>query len=67
MEELDHIDLIKLVLYTFLMNILISEKEEKKKKKLFIFAWTTSIVPDIDNSIYYRFSQGIKENGHKGL
>jgi len=45
-EELDSMDLIKL-----LMKHLDFGKV-RKKKKLFIFAWPTSIIPDIDNSIY---------------
>jgi len=60
MEELDHIDLIKLLLYTFLMNILISEKE----KKALHFAWTTSILPETIPFIALGFSQGFKENDH---
>jgi len=50
-EELDSMDLIKLLLHKFLMKHLDLGKV-KKKKKLFIFAWPTSIIPDRDNSIY---------------
>jgi len=50
-EELDYMDLIKFLLHKFLMEPF-DLREVRKKKKLFIFAWSTTIIPNIDNSIY---------------
>jgi len=65
-EELDYIDLIKLVLHQFLMKHFDLGKERKRSTsfmpglpKLFSISTIPSIAPG--------FSQGIKENDHKWL
>jgi len=50
-EELDSINLIKLLLHQFLIYDFDLGKV-RKKKKFFIFAWSTKIVPDTDNPIH---------------
>ena len=47
----DFMDLIKLVMHKFLMEHFDLVKSRKKKKR-FIFVSSTTIVFDIDNSIY---------------